>query len=364
MAALAEKTQNSRRLLLASDVEDEHSELAHILQNAGSVESISIFDLPDHPASDFSGVVVDIDLTSIEAVQRVRKKLTGKAYQALPRLFVLADALHHGSAQAWALGATDTIQRPFDPESILHRIRHAFPEKPQDERTSAAKILSKGVAAAQAVMIKIFERLPAGIPLTLDDVLQAETEILKALRKSTLKEWLLAVSKHHKRSYRHTLLVTGYAVAFAQYLGMREEDQRRIARAALVHDVGMAFIPVSILDKTSDLTPEESNIVAGHARLGYDALRKQGGFPAEVLDVVLHHHELLDGTGYPEALDAERLSDIVRIVTLVDTYATLLEARGDTPPLSPARAFTALEHLEGKIDIALLHAFRPVAFGS
>ena len=49
---------------------------------------------------------------------------------------------------------------------------------------------------------------------------------------------------------------------------------------------------------------------------------------------------------------------------LVDTYATLLEARDDRPPLSSARAFTALEHLEGKIDIALLHAFRPVAFGS
>src|SRR5476649_2098615 len=108
--ALAEKSHTTRRLLLASDAEDEHSELAHILQNAGSVEAISIFDLPDHPASDFSGVVVDIDLTSIEAVQRVRKKLTGNAYQALPRLFVLADALHHGSAQAWALGATDTIQ--------------------------------------------------------------------------------------------------------------------------------------------------------------------------------------------------------------------------------------------------------------
>jgi len=114
MAALAEKPQTTRRLLLASDVEDEHSELANILQNAGSVETISIFDLPDHPASDFSGVVVDIDLTSIEAVQRVRKKLTGKAYQSMPRLFVLADALHHGSAQAWALGdkrpMTGTVQ--------------------------------------------------------------------------------------------------------------------------------------------------------------------------------------------------------------------------------------------------------------
>jgi putative nucleotidyltransferase with HDIG domain len=362
--ALAEKTQTSRRLLLASDVEDEHSELVHILRNAGTVEAISIFDLPDHPASDFSGVVVDIDLTSVEAVQRVRRKLTGKAYQSLPRLFVLADAMHHGSAQAWALGATDTINRPFDPESILHRIRHAFPETPHDERASAAKTLSKGVAAAQAVMVKIFERLPAGIPLTLDDVLQAETEILKALRKSSLKEWLLAVSKHHKRSYRHTLLVTGYAVSFAQYLGMREEDQRRVARAALLHDVGMAFVPVSILDKTAELTPEESNIVAGHARLGYDALRKQGGFPTEVHDVVLHHHELLDGTGYPEGLSGDRISDIVRIITLVDTYATLVEARGDMPPVSPMKAFAALERLSGKIDTALLHAFRPVAFGT
>ena len=123
MAALAELPQTSRRLLLASDCEDQSEDLARILRNAGSVETISIFDLPDHPASDFAGVIIDIDLTSATAVQRVRSKLTGKDYQPLPRLFVLADALHHGSAQAWALGATDTIQRPFHPESILYRIR-------------------------------------------------------------------------------------------------------------------------------------------------------------------------------------------------------------------------------------------------
>lgn len=361
--ALAERSYTGRRLLLASDVDEGNNELARILENAGSVESISIFDLPDHPASDFSGVIVDIDLTSAEAVQRVRKKLTGKAYQALPRLFVLANSMHHGSAQAWALGATDTIQRPFDPESILHRIRHAFPEAPQDERSTSAKTLSTGIAAAQAVLVKIFDRLPAGIPLTLDDVLKAETDILKALRKSSLKEWLSIVGKHHKRSYRQTLMVTGYAVAFSQYLGMREEDQRRVVRAALLHDVGKAFIPALILDK-ADLTPEEDTVMASHAHMGYDALVKQGGFPVEVLDVVLHHHELLDGTGYPDGLKADRISDITRIITLVDTYAMLREARADMPALSPVKAFTALEQLAGKIDVALLHAFRPVAFGA
>jgi HD-GYP domain-containing protein (c-di-GMP phosphodiesterase class II) len=362
--ALAENPPMTRRLLLASDDEAQSEELARILGNIGRVESVSIFDLPDHPASDFSGVVIDIDLTSIAAVQRIRDKLTRKAYQALPRLFVLAGALHHGTTQAWALGATDTIQRPFDPASILHRIRHALPETAEGGDAAGARVLSTGVAAAMMVMVKIFHRLPAGIPLTLDDVTQAETQILKALKRCSLRQWLLAVSKHHKHSYRHTLHVTGYAVAFAQHLGMRDEDQRRLVRAALVHDVGKAFIPVEVLDKSGALDAEEERILAGHTRLGHDALAQQGGFPGEMLDVVLHHHEMLDGTGYPDGLRAEQISDIVRIVTLADTYASLLEADAETPAMTPTQAFGIMELMGPKLDGALLQAFRPVAFGA
>ena len=83
-----------------------------------------------------------------------------------------------------------------------------------------------------------------------------------------------------------------------------------------------------------------------------------------MIDVVLHHHEMLDGTGYPDGLTNDSISDITRIITLVDTYAMLMEARGDMPAMSPIKAFAALEMLGGKIDSALLHAFRPVAFGS
>lgn len=363
-AALAEDPAMTRRLLLASDDEAQSEELARILGNIGRVESVSIFDLPDHPASDFSGVVIDIDLTSIAAVQRIRDKLTRKAYQALPRLFVLAGALHHGATQAWALGATDTIQRPFDPASILHRIRQALPEAAEGGDAAGARVLSSGVAAAMMVMVKIFHRLPAGIPLTLDDVTQAETQILKALKRCSLRQWLLAVSKHHKHSYRHTLHVTGYAVAFAQHLGMRDEDQRRLVRAALVHDVGKAFIPVEVLDKAGALNAREERILAGHTRLGHDALAQQGGFPGEMLDVVLHHHEMLDGTGYPDGLRAEQISDIVRIVTLADTYASLLEADAETPAMTPTQAFGIMELMGPKLDGALLQAFRPVAFGA
>ena len=108
---------------------------------------------------------------------------------------------------------------------------------------------------------------------------------------------------------------------------MREDDQRRLARAALLHDVGKAFIPVAILDKPDALTQEETDEMREHPRRGYEALAAQGGFPPEMLDVVLHHHEFLDGTGYPDGLSGKQISDIVRLTTIVDIYAALVENR-------------------------------------
>ena len=93
------------------------------------------------------------------------------------------------------------------------------------------------VTAASSVMVKIFERLPAGEPLKFSDVVEAENRILKAIKHTSLREWLTTVGCHHVESYRHCLFVTGFAVAFAQHLGMREDDQRRLSRAALLRDV-------------------------------------------------------------------------------------------------------------------------------
>jgi putative nucleotidyltransferase with HDIG domain len=364
MTTLAAQPSSKRRLLLASDRSDRSSELASILQAVGEVDTISTSDIPDTPARHFSGIVVDINLRSAESVQRVRNKLCSEAYRSLPRLFVLADALHHGSMQAWALGATDTISRPFDAQGILQRIRSAFPDSNGFDATPSGKALNGGIAAAQTVMVKIFEKLPAGVPLTFSDIIEAENRILKAIKQSSLREWLMTVGRHHTGSYRHCLFVTGFSVAFAQHLGMREDDQRRLARAALLHDVGKAFVPVAILDKPGKLTDEETRVIRMHPRLGYDALAAEGGFPPEMLDVVLHHHEFLDGTGYPNGLRSNQISDIVRLTTIVDIHAALVEKRAYRQPFAHAKAFAIMEGMSGKLDPHLLQAFRPVALGS
>jgi putative nucleotidyltransferase with HDIG domain len=360
----AEASPSKRRLLLASDNQEQSRELERILRSVSDVDTMSTSDLPDAPADQISGIVVDINLRSAESVQRVRNKLRHESYRDMPRLFVLADALHHGSMQAWALGATDTISRPFDAAGILQRIRAAFPDSDGFDATDRGKTLNRGVSAAHEVLVKIFNKLPAGEPLKFDDVVQAENKILKAIKHSSLREWLTTVGCHHADTLRHCLFVTGFAVAFAQHLGMREDDQRRLVRAALLHDVGKAFVPVAILDKPGLLTEEETNEVRQHPRLGYEALVAQGGFPPEMLDVVLHHHEFLDGTGYPDRLQAEQISDIVRLTTIVDIYSALVEARPYRLPYTHSKAFSIMEKMEGKLDLHLLHAFRPVTLGA
>ena len=363
MSALTNKTSSKRRLLLASDRSDQSSELAGILRSVGQVDMISTTDIPDAPARDLSGIVVDINLRSAESVQLVRNKLRTEAYREMPRLFVLADALHHGSMQAWALGATDTIARPFDAQGILQRIRAAFPDDSSYNETDRGKALNRGVEAAHGVMVKIFQRLPNGEPLKFSDIVEAENKILKAIKHTSLREWLTTVGCHHESSYRHCLFVTGFAVAFAQHLGMRDDDQRRLARAALLHDVGKAFIPVAILDKPDPLTMVEMDEVRQHPRRGYDALSAQGGFPPEMLDVVLHHHEFLDGTGYPDGLSGKQISDIVRLTTIVDIYAALVEKRAYRLQFTHVKAFGVMEEMGDKLDQHLLQAFRPIAFG-
>jgi putative nucleotidyltransferase with HDIG domain len=364
MTAAAKQAIPKRHLLLASDRGDDSSELARILRSVGDVDTMRTTEIPENPEGRFSGVIVDINLRSPESVQRVRKKLSSSAYSDMPRLFVLAEALHHATMQAWALGATDTIARPFSATDVLQRIRAAFPANDGYDETDRGRLLNRGVDAAHEVMIKIFEKLPTGIPLTMEDIIAAEGKILRAIKHSSLREWLTVVGCHHNDTYRHCLFVTGFAVGLALHLGMREHDQRRLVRAALLHDVGKAFIPVAILDKQGKLTAEEITVLRQHPRRGYEALAAEGGFPPEMLDVILHHHEFLDGSGYPNGLRSEQISDIVRITTIVDIYTALIERRAYRPPFPFARAFAIMESMGPKLDQQLLQTFRPVAMGA
>ena len=150
--------------------------------------------------------------------------------------------------------------------------------------------------------------------------------------------------------------MAGLAATFAIGLGFSEPDRQQLVRAALVHDVGKAKIPLSILNKPGPLDASERAVMSEHAALGHAILVQAGGFDDAVLSVVRHHHEMLDGSGYPDGLAGRQIGDLVRLLTVCDIYAALVERRPYRAPMPSAKAIQVLYGMTGKLDMDFVRA--------
>ncbi len=98
-----------------------------------------------------------------------------------------------------------------------------------------------------------------------------------------------------------------------------------------------------------------------HPVIGYDLLKDIPGVSADTLHAVKHHHEYLDGSGYPDGLTVAQISDLTRLLTISDIFAALIESRPYRAPLSRQQAYKILCDMEGKLELPLVKAFRNVA---
>ncbi|WP_342151069.1 HD-GYP domain-containing protein [Methylorubrum sp. SB2] len=216
------------------------------------------------------------------------------------------------------------------------------------------------VGTATRLVTRLFDAAAANRPPS-PAVAEEGTEIvLDTVSEVGIRGWLDLVWRHDISVYQHSLSVAGFAAAFAAELGLSGADRRRLARAALLHDVGKALIPRAILEKPGPLTPEETRVMQTHADLGADLLGREAAYAPEILDVVRHHHERLDGSGYPEGLTAPRIGDLVRLVAICDVHSALTERRVYRPAMTHAQAFAIMEEQAGQLDPDLLRAYRPV----
>jgi len=98
-----------------------------------------------------------------------------------------------------------------------------------------------------------------------------------------------------------------------------------------------------------------------HPVFGMDALNAVAGLPADIADTVVHHHEYLDGSGYPHGLNGGEISDLVRTLTIADIFAALIERRPYKPPLSGEKAYQVLLDMGPKLDKDLVREFRGIS---
>ncbi len=170
----------------------------------------------------------------------------------------------------------------------------------------------------------------------------------------------LALSIEGKDPYTHGHCerLAKYSVALATRIGLSEGDQVALRRAGVVHDIGKVAVPEQILLKPGPLTAVERAIMEQHPVVGERICSPLKSF-REVLPIIRHHHEKLDGTGYPDGLKGEQIPITARVMTIVDIFDSLTTNRPYRKALSPGEAFRIMheEAQRGWWDTRLLREF-------
>jgi len=303
-------------------------------------------------------LMVDADLREAARIEQIKLVLRGLR-PITEKLFVVQSHIQHMVAQAYALGATSVVRGSREIVFKLAEIEVAV----NAAKTDFA-VTSPDIAGDAAAFESMFTAIRNGKSITLSDAENATTQIVNGIAQNGLGAWLDDVRRYHEGTFQHCLLVTGVAVGFALDLKFTHPDVKRLGMAATLHDIGKARIPVSILDKPGRLEPVEEEIMKRHPVIGYELLQDLAGISPEVLDGVRHHHEYLDGSGYPDALTAGKISDLVRLLTISDIFAALIERRSYKSPMSRENAYKVLCGMDGKLEGSLIKAFRKVALAA
>jgi HD-GYP domain-containing protein (c-di-GMP phosphodiesterase class II) len=147
---------------------------------------------------------------------------------------------------------------------------------------------------------------------------------------------LFQIARHDFNTFTHVTNVASYSVILAQRLGITDGDElRRIASAAVLHDVGKRFIPARILTKPGRLDPEEREIIETHPLRGYEELCQRPELEFGQLMMVYQHHERVDGTGYPVQVTSHEIHPWAKLLAVVDVFDAMTARRPYRRPSTP-----------------------------
>lgn len=270
-------------------------------------------------------------------------------------------------ARAVALGATDVVVRPIRAKSIVERIlglrstvRHASTRRGRTSGTATTEDdapadigrIASSIARVADVLDR-FARRTNRMPLGPGEWPAMIADVVTVLEKHGLEDVLESVRQHHAGTHQHSLLVMAIGVALGRSLGLARSDIELLALGGLLHDVGKCTVPESILSKPGRLTDAEFQEIRRHPMEGLRLLAAlEPALPAALLDMVRHHHERLDGTGYPDGLRGLEIAPMIRWLSICDVYGALVERRSYRPPLAPSAALAIVRAMaeDGKVD--------------
>jgi len=226
-------------------------------------------------------------------------------------------------------------------------------------RVSTAEQFAEDEAAAQhrhtiAAYVEGFLRREHTGPGSAEELIGTLKKLSAAIKDGSNVQALMdairaitrAVETRELHSAGHGESVAQYTQIVGQELSLSADEMGELVYAARVHDVGKIIIPERLLNKAGPLTPDEYELMKSHAAIGGEIMEAIPG-SNRLREIVRHHHERFDGTGYPDGLKGERIPLGARIISVAESYANMISERPYAPVTTQAEAMAELEALTG-----------------
>ena len=350
-------------------------------------------------------VISDITMPVMDGFELCHRLRSDPVLRDLPIILLTAMSDVQDVVRGLNVGADNYVTKPYDPALLLDRVARALsqPSRVAEEdkieleaeiggqlqqvRAGPQQLLNLLLATYCNALQQNKQLQSIQDQLTaLNNQLQQEVERQSAAlieherRLASERETLLKKESAHLRTLHETLIES--VTAIAATVEMRDPytsgHQRRVARlaviigkqlalsdydleglriASVVHDVGKIRIPAEILTKPSRLDPVEYDFIKTHAQTGYEIL-KNIRFPWPIADIVVQHHERLDGSGYPKGLKGDEILLEARILALADVVESMSTSRPYRHSLGIGVAIDEIQQGRGvRYDPAVVDAF-------
>ncbi len=294
-------------------------------------------------------------LGSDRAFRRV-KKASGNCRGE--KLFVLPTHNSDAISRLRDLGVEDYLVLPIDPKELRTLAKAALNRRIERSWEALHPTKQKALKKSLACFEKCFSQIQRGEPLPMADINVSCQHIREAAELGGLDGWIEALDDHHNYSFRHSMFVCGILTYFANAIGIGGADLDQLTVGGLLHDIGKSQVPLEVLDKPGKLDDGEWKIMRNHPEHSREILLSNQGLDADTVAMAVHHHEKLDGTGYPDGLSGAQISDHVRLTAIADVYSALIDKRSYKDAMGQEAALDLMAKFVGHLDMDLLGAFR------
>ena len=224
----------------------------------------------------------------------------------------------------------------------------------EDELAQAAQLCKR----SRQVVQQLFGELRMGNALNAKSFQPLVEELAESVfRNPGALVSLARLKTKDDYSYMHSVAVCALMVALARGLGMGVQACREAGLAGLLHDVGKAVMPLDLLNKPGKLTEAEFAVMRSHPVRGHALLAESGSADPVAMDVCLHHHERIDGTGYPHRLKGDAITRMARMGAICDVYDAISSTRPYKSAWDPADSVSRMASWAGHFDPILFAVF-------